>query len=132
MENQTSKTNVGDKRDYWNLAYKNFLFMSFFGFFIFILSLVINIVISVTKPEPFQIQQTLKLLSVFTMSIIWLIISQLFKRHNKNAILIGYIFLGFVTVFGLFLNFNPILLIILAYLFVLIYKASKVSLIIKA
>lgn len=119
MENQQKIESVKQK-DYWKLVYKNFLHFSYFGMFLFLVSLIIQI----AKVGPYQQLTMVGSLEILVITIIWFIISQLFKKHHKSSITVGYIFLAILTVFCLF-PINLIGLLIDGYLFYLVYKASK-------
>lgn len=109
------------QKDYWRAAYKNFLHFSYFGYFLFLVFLVLWIV----KHESVSKFITIwALILTFVVSTLWFVISQLFKKHHKKAILAGYVFLSVIAL-SLLWNGSGIALLLILYLFYLVYKASK-------
>jgi hypothetical protein len=122
MENQNQQVDVikeeKKQENYWKFAYKVFFFFSCASFFFFFGGLIV----SLTKPSFIMVVGAIQ---AFTSSVIWLLISQLFKKENKNAIVLAYLFVGYHIIFTLIFDIKIIYLIIDAWLVWVIYKASK-------
>lgn len=121
--NPTSSSNVAGKpqKDYWNSAYKNFLHFSYFGYFLFLVFLILRVI----KYEPISKSLSVwTLLFILVISTVWFSIGQLFKKRHKKAVLAGYVFLSAIAV-SLLWQGSLLALLLIFYLFILVYKASK-------
>lgn len=110
------------KKDAWNLAYKNFLHISYFGGFIFLVSLVLYIM----KVE--QVKAFISIWGIVTTLVtagVWYYLAQMFKKRDKKAIPFGYTLLSVMLALSLYQSRNIVMILLFGYLFYLVYKASK-------
>ena len=122
------------QKDYWNLSKRNFRAMA-------IASLILAILFGLTAlnaPATVQGALIVPVVVLLITFVLFLVIASLFKKHSPMAIKVGYTYLGLIVVYDLIAGFvlgSPasgivykiLGLLVLAYLFVNIYKASKQS-----
>ncbi len=109
-------------KDRWYIAYKNFLHISYLGGFVFFLLLILRLV----KVEEINASITIwNIIVMFIVACVWYYLAQIFKRRDKKAIPLGYTVLSVMLVLNLYQSGNPFAILVLAYLFYIVYKASK-------
>jgi len=102
-----------DKKNRWNIAYKNFVQISYFGGFFALLFLVLYVVKFEWIKEFIGIEMLIvSLITPFA----WYYLAQLFKKRDKKAISLSYIFLAILFAWSSFYGINIILLLIFGYL----------------
>ncbi len=111
------------KKDRWNLAYKNFLHISYVGGFVSVAALVFWLL----KPELAKEYKVgvLVIATAFVMTGIWFYLAQLFKKRDKKAITFGYALLIILLIWNIIYSINIIMILIFGYLLYLVYRASK-------
>ncbi len=111
------------KKDAWNVAYKNFLHISYFGGFLFLVFLVLYVM----KVE--QAKAFISIWAILTTLIstgVWYSLAQMFKKRDKKAIPFGYTLLSIMLASNLYyFGINIVMILIFGYLLYLVYKASK-------
>ena len=123
------------KKDSWNTAYKNFLHISYFAGFIFLVSLIFYLMKVEYAGEFMSIWWVIIIL---VMTLVWYYMAQMFKKRDKKAIRFGYIFLSAMLAWNLFGGINiyenrisideintVAAILVFGYLLYLVYKASK-------
>ncbi len=122
------------KKDYWNISKRNFRAMA-------IISVVFVVLFGLTaldSPAAVQSALLVPVVVLFITFVLFLVIASLFKKHSPMAIKVGYTYVGLVFIYDLIAGFivgsptNGIAykilgLLVLVYLLVNIYKASKQS-----
>ncbi|MEI7719841.1 MAG: hypothetical protein WCI89_01375 [bacterium] len=118
------------KKDAWNVAYKNFLHISYFGGFIFLVFLVLYVM---------KVEQVKAFISIWLLVTplvatgVWYYLAQMFKKRDKKAIPFGYTLLSVMLALDLYYSgINIVMILIFGYLLYLVYKASKAETIISA
>jgi hypothetical protein len=120
------------QKDYWNISKRNFRAMA-------IISVIFAILFGLTasdSPVPVQNALLLPVAVLFITFVVSLVIASLFKKHSPMAIKVGYLYVGLVFIYDLIAGFilgsptsgiayKVLGLLVLAYLFVNIYMASK-------
>lgn len=111
------------KKDAWNVAYKNFLHVSYFAGFLFLVLLVLYIM----KVEQVKAYISISvIITTFVVAGLWYYLAQMFKQRDRKAIPFGYTFLFIMLVWNLYYSgINIIMILIFGYLLYLVYKASK-------
>ncbi len=111
-----------NKKDRWNIAYKNFVQISYFGgFFAFLL-----LVLYVVKFEWIKEFISIDILIVSLVTpFAWYYLAQLFKKRDKKAISLSYIFLAILFAWSFFYGINIVMILIFGYLLYIVYKANK-------
>jgi hypothetical protein len=120
------------QKDYWNISKRNFRAMG-------IVSAIFAVLFGLTAMDsPAVVQGGLFGTVVFFLItfILFLVIASLFKKHSPMAITVGYVYLGLALIYDIVAGFimgsassgiayKLLGLLVLVYLFVNIYKASK-------
>lgn len=120
------------QKDYWNISRKNFRAMA-------VVSVIFAVLFGLTASDsPAAVQGALfvPVVVLLITFILFLVIASLFKKHSPMAIKVAYSYVGLVFIYDLIAGFilgSPtsgiiyklIGLLVLIYLFVNIYKASK-------
>lgn len=122
------------RKDYWNISKRNFRAMAVVA----ALVIIIYEFITAGGNIPSSVMATLMYtVTFFVISfIVFIIAAILFKRHSSKAIALGYTYTALAFIYVIITNFimsSPMDgtiykvggLIVLAYLFYGIYKASK-------
>lgn len=111
------------KKDAWNVAYKNFLHISYFAGFIFLVFLVLYIM---------KVEQVKAFISIWVLVTtlvatgVWYYLAQMFKKRDKKAIPFGYTLLSVMLALNLYYSgINIVMILFFGYLLYLVYKASK-------
>ena len=114
---------IVQKKDAWNAAYKNFLHISYFAGFIFLVFLVLYIM---------KVEQVKAFISIWVIATtlvttgVWYYLAQMFKKRDKKAIPFGYTLLSVMLALNLYYSgINIVMILFFGYLLYLVYKASK-------
>ena len=124
------------QKDYWNIAKRNFRAM---GIIAVLVSIIFGLgIMDSTNPDSVRTWLLGVLAFLVLTFILFFVIASLFKKHSPKAIVVAYSYLTVATIFSVVGNFilsspsNGLIfkllnLLILAYLFENVYKASKQS-----
>lgn len=111
------------KKDAWELAYKNFLHVSYFAWVLSIIFLAIFLFAEGQMKESVNI---MLIVSIFVTTFAWHFLARKFKKREKSAVTWGYVLLSILLVWNLIYGVNIIVILVLLYFIYLVYKASKV------
>jgi len=127
MENQRQV------KDYWQLTSNRFRFFSCFVYIAMVIMLLSYLILWLTgyikmfndipNPIEFFISWVVGIITSTALYILY----RLFKKHDKNAVIAGYLFLSLLTIFSIFPNLSILGLLFSAYLFYFVYKTSKMQ-----
>ena len=109
------------KKDYWNICFRNFRIFAVLCFLVFLFFL-------------FSSGLSFATLIFLLVTVIWGVMSYMFKKHSPSVIIVAYIVLGLATVSNLFRDFSDpagfnissvLFYLIMIYLIQGVYKAHK-------
>ena len=112
-----------DPKDPWSQAYKEFNAIAILAGVLYCFLLLAKLTGNVDI-DKFVTMSTIGWIVIPVIVAGWYVLGQLFKRHHKLAVPIGFGVIGLSVVSGL-INFNIILLLICGYYLYVIYRVQK-------